>query len=133
MRNVLFTLVLALCELAIAAESTGSPRATGVTISEQANISSDTIQSLHIRKMKHGYDVLLEVAMPCAGKIAQPWLGMSENPTLVIQKENQSESSPAGEWCMYSLTIAVAENRLTRHQTLYVVSNQQVVGHVSVP
>jgi len=106
---------------------------TGVTISEQAESPTDTNQSVRIRKSKSGYDVLIKAFIPCSGKFADPWLSVGENPTLVIEKVRSMHAFDHKEECMYALKIAVAEGRLHKKQTLYVVRNQEVVGHVIVP
>jgi len=133
MRNTSFVLAFFLCASAFAEESATFTLATGVAISEQSDLPPDAAQSVYIRKVKRKYEVLVSVGTLCTGKFAAPWIGVSDNPTLVIQKEKPTGPFFKGEECMYKLRLTVAADRLTSKQILYVVRNQEVIGHVRVP
>ena len=133
MRIILVALAIVLSAQVMAEESATFTLATGVAISEQSESNSETVQSVRIRKAKGGYEVLVNTFTLCSGKFAAPWIGTGENPSLVIQKEKSAGPFHNGEECMYKLNVSVAADRLTSKQILYVVSNQEVVGHVRVP
>lgn len=139
MKRTVIAVVTLLLTISAAAEESSSPPeftlASGVTLVEQVRLPEVRPQSFQLRKTKSGVEVRLITAMPCRGKIQEPWLSLEagKKASLVIEKVRTDSLFNTKEECGYRLLISIDSNRLKSKETLYVVNEGVVVGHAVVP
>ena len=105
---------------------------SGIQLIDESVLKNETPPSVRIIRSGGSYVVLVTAFIPCQGSFVPPWMSLGPNPTLVLQKERNAGFHSRGE-CLYKLKVSVASDRLTSKEVLYVVSGQEVVGHVRVP
>lgn len=137
MRTAVFILLLALPGTLPRAEESGAfTLSTGVTLAEAPVCTKETTQSVRIRKVREGHEVLVRAYFSCDGAFAQPWLSPSvgSGATLVLEKQRRLGIGSSSKCeCLYDLKLSIASGRLQPKDALYVVSEQVVVSHVKVP
>ena len=136
-RVAILTILLAIpCALTRAEEPGTFTQSTGVTLAEAPTCTKETTQSVGIRKAKAGHEVLVRAFFNCDGSFAEPWLppSVGSGTTLVLQKQRKSGMGFSSNCeCLYNLRVLIPSGRLQPKDTLYVVNERVVVGHVKVP
>lgn len=85
---------------------------------------------LSVQKQADAYIVLVSDTFACGDSLRSPWLGATRDKkaTLVLA----SESNRSGCECRGKVRVQI-KDRLEAGDTLYVMRDSQVIGHVVLP
>lgn len=136
MRAIAFMACLALpVACALGEESAAFTLSSGITMTAVPACIEDSKQSIYIRKAKASYELSIRAFFSCDGSFSEPWLSIDTGAgaTLVLGKEKNFLGLSSSCECLYELKVSIATERLDPKETLYVVGDQVVVGHVKVP
>jgi hypothetical protein len=104
---------------------------TGISVLE-AKVCDETVDGdqLAVQKQANGYMVLVSDTFACGESLRSPWLGVTRDKkaTLVLA----SEPNRSGCECRGKVRIQI-KDRLESGDTLYVMRDSQVIGHIVLP
>lgn len=110
--------------------------ATGVRLVDEARCSGGAAvaQSLGIQRIANGYKIQMAGQFACEDQLEPPYLTLSTDgkSTLVLMPKRRSLGLSSTCECSRTLSIEL-KDRLESNQTLYVLYDREVVGHVVVP
>jgi hypothetical protein len=104
--------------------------ATGVSIVEANECVNSTQQSMAVKKISSDYLVTAQGFFTCDAEISQPYLTLEKDgrATLVINSPRSSSNCE----CNRAVTVKIVD-RLEPKNTLYVLTNEEVLGHLVLP
>lgn len=131
---ILLVGALFLCMDVHAEESSTVTLSSGVSMTEDPACSEDGAQAVSIKKAKAEYQISVRAFFRCNGSFVEPWISPSVNSraTLVIEKKKPFGFSSNCE-CLHNLKVSVASNKINSRDTLYILTEGVVAGHVKVP
>lgn len=91
-------------------------------------------QTSSVRKLSDGYEIAVSASFACDTKIIKPYLTATNHKkaTLVIASLASKEVLNSSCECARSLVIKLS-NRLEVGDTLYLLREQEVLGHLVMP
>lgn len=103
--------------------------ATGVSITNTTACSESPIQGLTVGKSGSDYILTAAGAFSCGSEVQTPYLSIKRDKRATLVLDSKSKSSCD---CFRVVTVKVS-NRLAAGDTLYVLNNGEVLGHVVMP
>jgi hypothetical protein len=108
---------------------------TGVRVIESKDCEAPTAEmpSIAVQRASNSYIVTVRDAFSCSG-LASPWVNLPRHKkaSLVISPRTTWLGGGRSCECPQALKVEIT-NRLEPGDTLYVVNDSQVVGHVVLP
>ena len=104
--------------------------ATGVSVVETNACGNGTQQGMAVKKISSDYLVTVQGFFTCEAEISRPYLTLERDgrATLVINSPHTNSNCE----CNRAVTVKVV-GRLKPSNTLYVLTNEEVLGHAVLP
>jgi hypothetical protein len=104
---------------------------SGISVLEARSCDETVVgDQLSVQKQAEGYIVLVSDTFACGESLRSPWLGATRDrkATLLLS----SEPNRSGCECRGKVRVQI-KHRLESGDTLYVMRDSQVIGHVVLP